>query len=138
MAEEMNELTRQCLDLTKKNRKRLIKILEDSLIEKEDDGSRFHVLLSVAEDIVGKGILSRLRDLNLVVGRRMIAYQMRQEGYSPSFIGKHMLRHRTSVLHMLKMWDDAVKFKFDLELSCWEQFQKKLKEYEEKVSGEMV
>jgi hypothetical protein len=39
---------------------------------------------------------------------------------------------------MLKMWDDAVKFKFDLELSCWEQFQKKLKEYEEKVSGEMV
>ena len=78
----MNELTRQCLDLTKKNRKRLIKILEDSLIEKEDDGSRFHILLSVAEDIVGKGILSRLRDLNLVVGRRMIAYQMRQEGYT--------------------------------------------------------
>lgn len=134
----MNELTRQCLDLTKKNRKRLIKILEDSLIEKEDDGGRFHILLSIAEEIVGKGILSRLRDLNLVIGRRMIAYQMRQEGYSLMAIGKKLIRHHSSVMHMIRMMEDAIKFQFRPELTYWEEFQQKLKEHEEKVSSKVV
>jgi chromosomal replication initiation ATPase DnaA len=138
MAEEMNELTRQCLDLTKKNRKRLIKILEDSLIEKEDDGGRFHILLSIAEDIVGKGILSRFRDLNLVIGRRMIAYQMRQEGYSLMAIGKKLIRHHSSVMHMIRMMEDAIKFQFRPELTYWEEFQQKLQEYEKEISSQMV
>jgi chromosomal replication initiation ATPase DnaA len=124
----MKELTRQCLGLTKKNRKRLIKILQDSLIKTEDDGSRFHILLSIAESISGNGIMSQRRDLNLVVGRRMIAHQMRREGYSLPFIGKCLRKHHTTVIHMLKMWDDAMYFEFNLELSYWEQFQKKLKE----------
>jgi chromosomal replication initiation ATPase DnaA len=134
----MTELTRQCLDLTKKNRKRLIKILEDSLIEKEDDGGRFHILLSIAEDIVGKGILSRFRDLNLVIGRRMIAYQMRQEGYSLMAIGKKLIRHHSSVMHMIRMMEDAIKFQFRPELTYWEEFQQKLQEYEKEISSQMV
>jgi chromosomal replication initiation ATPase DnaA len=134
----MTELTRQCLDLTKKNRKRLIKILEDSLIEKEDDGGRFHILLSIAEDIVGKGILSRFRDLNLVIGRRMIAYQMRQEGYSLMAISKKLTRHHSSVMHMIRMMEDAIKFQFRPELTYWEEFQQKLHEHEKKISSEVV
>lgn len=134
----MMELTRQCLDLTKKNRKRLIKILEDSLIKKEDDGGRFHILLFIAEDIVGKGILTRFRDLNLVIGRRMIAYQMRQEGYSLMAIGKKLIRHHSSVTHMIRMMEDAIKFQFRPELTCWEEFQQKLQEYEKEISSEVV
>lgn len=121
-------MTIRCLNLTKKQRERLIRDLQDSLIEIDDGGSRFQILLEIAEGIAGQGILSRLRTLNLVVGRRMIAHQMRREGYSLPFIGKCLRKHHTTVIHMLKMWDDAMYFEFNLELSYWEQFQKKLKE----------
>lgn len=128
MAEKIKELTRKCLGLTREQRERLIMTLQDSLIKTEDDESRFHILLSIAESISGNGIMSQSRDRNLVVGRRMIAHQMRTEGHSSSFIGKCLRKHRTTVIHMLKMWDEAVRLEFNLELSYWEQFQKKLKE----------
>ena len=126
----MTELTSRCLALSKVQRERLIKRLQESLIEKEDDGSRFATLLKAATDVCGKGILSSSRDFNLVMGRRMIAYQMRSEGYSFPNIGRHMVRHHASVIHMVRMMEDALHFQFDLELGYWNMFQQKLKEYD--------
>lgn len=84
----MTELTRRCLSLSKSQKERLIKRLQESFNEREDDGSRFATLLKAATEICGQGILSSSRDFNLVMGRRMIAYQMRSEDYSFPSIGK--------------------------------------------------
>ena len=126
----MTELTRRCLSLSKSQRERLIKRLQESLNEREDDGSRFATLLKAATDVCGKGILSSHRDFNLVMGRKMIAYQMRSEGYSFPSIGKMMVRHHASVIHMVKMMEDALHFQFDLEIGYWNLFQQKIEEYD--------
>ena len=126
----MTELTRRCLSLSKSQREKLIKRLQESLVEKEDDGSRFATLLKAATDVCGQGVLSSSRDFNLVMGRRMIAYQMRSEGYSFPSIGKMMVRHHTSVIHMVRMMEDALHYQFDLEIGYWNLFQKQIEEYD--------
>lgn len=128
----MNELTRRCLYLKKEDRQKLIRILTESLEEeeKEDDGSRFATLYKAATDVCGHGILTSSRDFNLVMGRRMIAYQMRQDGFSLMTIGKRLIKHHASVLHMVRMMEDAFTFKFKEELKYWDKFQQKIKEYD--------
>ena len=133
----MTELTRRCLNLSKANKERLIKVLTESLAndEREDDGSRFSLLYKAATDVCGHGILSSRRDLNLVIGRRMIAYKMRQEGYSLTNIGKNMIRHHASVLHQIRMMEDALQMKFDYDMALWELFNQKVKEYEKEIQS---
>jgi chromosomal replication initiation ATPase DnaA len=128
----MTELTRQCLNLSKANKERLIKVLTESLAndEREDDGSRFSLLYKAATDVCGQGILTSRRDLNLVMGRRMIAYKMRQEGYSFMTIGKHMIRHHTSIIHSVRMMEDALHMQFSYECALWYLFNQRVNEYE--------
>lgn len=128
----MTELTRRCLYLPKPDRQRLIRILTESLEEeeREDDGSRFAILYKAATDVCGQGILTSSRDFNLVMGRRMIAYQMKLEGYSFVTIGKRLMRHHASVIHMVRMMCDTMTFRFKGEMEYWNKFQEKLKEYE--------
>lgn len=128
----MTDLTRKCLYLSRQDRKRLIKILTESLEEDklEDDGSRFAILYKAATEVCGQGILTSLRNFNLVMGRRMIAYRMRLEGYSLPTIGRHLIRHHASVMHMIKMMDDVMTFNFPLEMGYWNMFQQKIKEYD--------
>lgn len=128
----MTELTRRCLYLPKPDRQRLIRILTESLEEeeREDDGSRFAILYKAATDVCGQGILTSSRDFNLVMGRRMIAYQMKLEGYSFVTIGKRLMRHHASVIHMVRMMCDTMTFRFKDEMEYWNKFQEKLKEYE--------
>ena len=133
----MTELTRRCLDLSKANKERLIKVLTESLAndEREDDGSRFSLLYKAATDVCGQGILSSRRDLNLVIGRRMIAYKMRREGYSLTTIGRHMVRHHSSVIHQVRMMEDALQMRFDYDMALWELFNQRIKEYEKEVQS---
>lgn len=128
----MNELTRRCLYLSKQERQKLIRVLSESLEEdeKEDDGSRFATIYKVATEVCGQGILTSSRDFNLVMGRRMIAYQMRQEGYSLMTIGKRLIRHHASVIHMIRMMNDTMTFRFKDEMEYWNKFKKKLEEYD--------
>lgn len=122
----MTELTRRCLELSLKERTRLINILQDSLVEKEDDGSRFSVIYKAATKVCGQGILTSSRDFKLVMGRRMIAYQMRKEGYSYMSIGRHLVRHHASVIHMVKMMEDILHYQWDMEMGYWRKFQNEL------------
>ena len=126
----MTELTRRCLSLSKSQREKLIKRLQESLNEREDDGSRFATLLKAATDVCGQGIISSSRDFNLVMGRRMIAYQMRLEGYSLLTIGKRLIRHHASIIHMIRMMNDTMTFRFKDEMEYWNKFQQKIKEYD--------
>lgn len=122
----MTELTRRCLELSLKERTRLINILQESLSEREDDGSRFSVIYKAATRVCGQGILTGARDFRLVMGRRMIAYQMRKEGYSYMSIGRHLVRHHASVIHMVKMMEDILHYQWDMEMGYWRKFQNEL------------
>ena len=122
----MTELTRRCLELSLKERTRLINILQESLSEREDDGSRFSVIYKAATKVCGQGILTGARDFRLVMGRRMIAYQMRKEGYSYMSIGRLLVRHHASVIHMVKMMEDILHYQWDMEMGYWRQFQNEL------------
>ena len=64
------------------------------------------------------------------MGRRMIAYQMRLEGYSLMTIGKRLIKHHSSIIHMVRMMEDALHFQFNLEMKYWNKFQQKIKEYD--------
>jgi chromosomal replication initiation ATPase DnaA len=134
----MTELTRQCLALSYDNRVRLIKVLQGSLRDNEIARKRFDTLLLIATEVMGNGILLKSRDRNFVIGRRMIAYQMRKEGYSSPLIGRLLGKNHTSVLYMESMMEDAIKFQFRPELTYWEEFKQKLQEYEEKISSKVV
>ena len=127
----MTELTRQCLSLPKSQRERLAKILLDSVHnERIDDGSRFNILLGIATEVCGQGVLSKSREFNLVVGRRLIAYQMRKEGFSYLCIARLLGKHHSTIIHMIRMMEDAIHFQFDLELAYLYMFQQKLMNYD--------
>jgi chromosomal replication initiation ATPase DnaA len=128
----MRELTRRLLNLPREQRQRIARLLSDSLVaeEREDDGSRFSVLYKAATEVCGVGILTQARDFDLVMGRRMIAYQMKKEGYSYVSIGRHLVRHHSSVIHMVAMMEDAIEYQFPVEMGYWKRFQNYLEEYD--------
>lgn len=112
---------------------RLINNLKASMVEEPEVGQgRFSVLYRAATDMVGKGILSSSRRRELVVGRMMIVYQMRTEGYTLKAIGRYLIRHHASVYQLQQRMEDVLKYpkQFSTEIMMWNEFQEKIKEYE--------
>lgn len=137
----MNELTQRCLMLSNTEKTRLISALKASMeTEPENDGSRFFLLYKAACDIFGKGIVSSSKLRELVVGRMMIVYQMRTEGFSLQCIGRHLVRHHAAVYHLQKQMENVFKFPhfYPKEIELWDRFQKNIKEYEKKARGQVV
>ena len=129
----MNELVDRCLSLSRHKRESLIKVLQKSLVRNETNGdNRFQVLLKVATDMFGQGILTGSREFGFVLARRMIVYQMRTEGYSLMEIGRHLVRHHASVYQLQRKMEDVLKYPkmFSDETRMWNEFQEKIKEYE--------
>ena len=136
----MTELITQCLTLNRGKRKELIKVLTESLERPAEKGEeRFNLLFKIVTEMFGNGILSGCKQYNLVLGRRFIAYQMHNEGYTWSEIGRLLKKAHASVMHMYKMMDEVFDYPeiFFLEISQWNQFTKLLKQKEnEKGNGE--
>lgn len=128
----MNELTRRCLYLPKEDKIRLINLLQDSIDDCTDDGSRFSILLKMATEVVGEGILTKSREFKRNLGRQMIAYQMRKEGYTLSAIAKRLVRNHATIVHMIHVMDDVMKYPncFKLEKTYWDEFKRKLEYYD--------
>lgn len=127
------ELTRECLSLERGKRERLARLLQESLVRPEPtDESRFHTLYEVATKLFGNGILTGSRNYNLVLARRFIVYQMRNEGYSYPQIGRHLVRHHASIIYMYKSMEDIFDYQdyYEYEVSMWKEFQRILKEKE--------
>ncbi len=131
----MTELMQQCLMLPTDEKQALISFLSSSLDkEQEDSASRFFALYKVATSIVGDGILTDSRMRELVIGRMLIVYQMRQEGYTLHTIGRHMRRNHSSVYNLEKRMEDVLNYPklFPSELQRWNKFQDILKNFYEK------
>lgn len=130
----MTELIRKCLTLNRGKRRRLLRVLTESLETPEpmDDKDRFKVLYDITTEMFGNGILTGCRDYNLVLARRFIVYQMHTEGYSYPVIGKHLIRHHASAIHMHKKMMEIFDYPeyYALEIARWNQFQKRLEEYD--------
>jgi hypothetical protein len=128
---DMIELTRQCLSLDRGGRKRLLKLLQESLDRPEPtDEPRFKTLYEIATGMFGNGILTGSRKYNLVLARSFIVYQMHNEGYTYQLIGKYLVRHHASAIHMYKRMENIFDYPdyYALEISYWKEFQKRLKE----------
>lgn len=75
----MSDLISRCLLLSKEERVQMIDILKESLKERDTINERFAILYGIINEVVGGDILSPRRDLYLVLGRRIVAYQLKQE-----------------------------------------------------------
>lgn len=98
--------------------------------EREDDGSRFHTLFQAATKIVGGGIISDSKLKKPVIGRMLISYKMREEGYSYKTIGKYLKRSRGSIRKLWNNMDDALSLPtiYKYEVECWNKFNESLNE----------
>lgn len=127
----MINLIEKCLALPTTDRESLICILKESLsAKKKHIGARYRELLKVASDILGNGIDTKSRDASCVMGRMLIAYKMRMEGYSLGQIGMMMGRDHATICHMQKKMTDVIDYPhcYKVEMAYWEEFNKKLKE----------
>ena len=126
----MKELTRKCLMLDREKRERLIKRLQDSLAAPEQtDKARFDTLYDIATEMFGKGILSRCRDHDLVLGRTFIIFQLRKENYSFHTIARFLVRDPKSIKYMYQNMEHMCDYPdyYASDLAYWNDFQKKIK-----------
>lgn len=127
----MTNLMQQCLSLPKEERERLSYMLNESLKEKKNANRRFKELLEVATSLLGFGIDSKCRDSSCVIGRMLIIYKMRQEGFSSTQIGLMLGRSHATILHFEKKMEDVFVYPeiFKIEIAYWNMFIKMLEEY---------
>lgn len=127
----MNNLIEKCLALPKEERERLSYILKESLKEKKNAAQRFKQLFEIATSLLGFGIDSRCRDASCVIGRMLLVYKMRQEGFSLPQIGMMLGRSHASVLHLQRKMEDAFIYPqmFKIEIAYWNMFIQELKNY---------
>lgn len=120
----MREIIRQCMALSADERAALAKILADSLDDarKHNAAERYKTLLIAATSLLGRGIDTKCRDTNCCIGRMLIAYKMRQEGFSLTQIGIVMGRDHATILHYQRKMEDVLHFRFKMELAYWEEF----------------
>lgn len=128
----MNELMRQCLSLPLEDRKKLSSLLSDSIADETTDNGRFDTILRVAQEVLGTDIVNLSRDRKTCLGRQMVAYQMRLEGYTLQAIGRRLIRHHASVAYMVKIMEDAFRYPvaFKEEMHYWKEFTNKLQAYD--------
>lgn len=79
-------------------------------------------------EIVGMDILTRVRCTTLVWARYMVAYQMRQEGFTTGAIGKLLHMDHSTVTYAVKrinMMFDFPRF-YPKELEIWQKYRESL------------
>ena len=136
---QMDNLTQICLALPNGKKARLIRTLMRSLKEKDQlINKRFDILYKAATAVCGPGILSKFRNRELVIGRNMIAYKMRNEGFSSPTIGKLLQKNHATILNQASCMESALKYQFQPDISMWNDFLNKVEEYEKEISSQVV
>ena len=127
----MNELTRKCLMLPDGDKIRLMNTLRCS-VEDKAETTRFDVLYKAACEVMGCDILKPIKLREMVLGRSMVAYQLRLEGYTLHDVGRYLVKHNSTVLSMQRQVEDAIQYPhiYSKEIRLWKLFQEKVKEYE--------
>lgn len=122
------KLINQCLWLSDSDKRRLITVLEESMVSGDSDDVRFNELLSIVESLAGKGVRTATKERYAVIGRRILAYQLRKEEYTTVKIGKLLRRNHASVSCMVSEMENALMFPkvFPEEVKMYNEFQRQL------------
>lgn len=84
------------------------------------------VYVRAMEQVVGPGLLGRSRCWDLVWGRNMVAYRMRQDGFGPQEISRTIKRDHSTVLYCIKRAEEMLSspYFYGNELEIWRKFIK--------------
>lgn len=121
----MDKVIEDLLSLPKAQRKHIIGVLQESLVDKKDIDSRFLVMKNTADKLIGKDILTETRERDVVFGRRMVAYAMREEGFSLHAIGKRLNLDHSTICALVKGMQDVIEYSYlaKEEFYLWNQFK---------------
>jgi len=121
----MDKVIEDLLSLPKAQRKHIIGVLQESLVDKKDIDSRFLVMKKTADKLIGKDILTETRERDVVFGRRMVAYAMRKEGFSLHAIGKRLNLDHSTICALVKGMQDVIEYSYlaKEEFYLWNQFK---------------
>lgn len=121
----MDKVIEDLLSLPKAQRKHIIGVLQESLVDKKDIDSRFLVMKKTADKLIGKDILTETRERDVVFGRRMVAYAMREEGFSLHAIGKRLNLDHSTISALVKRMQDVIEYSYlaKEEFYLWNQFK---------------
>lgn len=90
-------------------KKNLIMHLKNSIIKqdpKNEARDRYDQLLCIAETLFEYKMKNTRRDREDVMIRRVIAYKMKEEGFSYSAIGKAMKKNHATIVHLVSQMKD--------------------------------
>lgn len=113
-------------------RKRLCLTIHKSLLKESekkrlmDNQTWCDKLMELSASAIGLPDIHQGRNKRHVVGRMLVAYELRREGFSLHHIGKMMNKDHSTIQYLTSAMSDAFnlpKMYVD-ELSAWDRFQK--------------
>lgn len=121
----MDKVIEDLLSLPKAQRMHIIGVLQESLVDKKEIDSRFLLMKKTADKLIGKDILTETRERDVVFGRRMVAYAMREEGFSLHAIGKRLNLDHSTICALVKGMQDVIEYSYlaKEEFYLWNQFK---------------
>ena len=102
----MNKFEQYCTSLPQEQKQRLIGLLRKSL-RPSPSGKTFELMHDAMVKVLGKEVLTKSRDRDLVVGRTILAYSCAVLGWTEYTIGRCLQRDHASVHKMkenMKLW----------------------------------
>lgn len=134
----MVTLTEQVLGLPLSLKRELYALLADSLAKAKEqpaparDGSRLGILFSLMGDALGEPVHRKSRIARYVTARTFIAYELLEEGYTTTEVGKMMGKDHATIVYlrgkMLNYFN--LPLVFDEELALWKRFKQKIEDYD--------
>lgn len=96
----MNKLEEYCISLPQGKRQRLITLLKASLQLDEKKDKTFCLMHEAMVKVMGKEVLVKSRNRDLVIGRTLLAYSCAVLGWTECTIGEYLQRDHSSVNKM--------------------------------------
>lgn len=91
------------------------------------DKSIWRKYLELMNEIVGGDLRSKSRKSELVLGRALVALQLRRDGYSLNEIGYVINRDHATVVHCIDVAKDRLANTRDIDAhDIWNKFQKEI------------
>ena len=97
----MNKFEEYCISLPKEQKQKLIGLLRKSL-SPSPSGKTFERMHEAMTKVLGKDVLIKSRQRDLVIGRTILAYSCAVLGWSEYSIGECLHRDHSSINHMKK------------------------------------
>lgn len=124
----MDNIIEDLLSLSKAQRKHIIGVLQESLVDKKYIDNRFLLMKKTADKLIGKDILTETRERDVVFGRRMVAYAMREEGFSLHAIGRRLKLDHSTICALVKGMQDIIEYAYIAkdDFKMWNEFKSKI------------